>query len=144
MQVAMEIASWNSRTRLGMLLRRLEQRIDDGAFGNRATVTLLDHSRHRPLKPAKILYFASDFIGMLDADVSNLATCVVLPIDEIEQRPDFLERESQLAASTNEEKPLYVLFVVKPVAARAARRGWHEMGVLVVADRLDVAVREFR
>ena len=52
----MEVANGNSRTRLAMPLRRFEQRIDYGALGNRATVTLFDHSRHRPLEPAKILY----------------------------------------------------------------------------------------
>ncbi len=118
---------------------RIEQGSDHGTIWNRAPIALLNHSVHRLLEAPEILDLATDFLDMSQADVSDFRAGVVPAIDELEQHPDFLERESELAGSADEAKPPHVLLRVEAMAAFAADRIGHQADALVVADRLDIA-----
>ncbi len=98
----------------------IEQGVDDRAFGHRAAVARLDHATHRPLESAEIRDLAVDFVDMGDADVADFRAGVIPAVDEVEQRPNLRDGESELTAPSDELEPAHMFLGVEAMAARAS------------------------
>ena len=67
-----------------------------------------------------------------------LFAAIIAAIDQPQQRPHIPQRKTQLAAAAHECQPLYVIRVVDPVPAGAARWFGQDADPLVITDGLDI------
>jgi hypothetical protein len=74
----------------------------------------------------------------------DFAACKAVPTAEPKESPYFLERESELAGTTDEDEALPVRIAIEPMPAGAAWRRWQQADPLVVPDGLYVDTGAFR
>src|SRR3984893_205931 len=118
--------------------RRIEESIDNWAFGHAFSTAPRRHLRHRPLESSQIPDLAANLRKVAQHQRMNFRAGIAVPIDEAEQAADFVEAEAKLPAAPHEAQSLEMVRLVNAKSAGAAAGRRHDADLLVIADRLDV------
>jgi hypothetical protein len=124
--------------------RLIEEGVDDGALRHGSPVALSCHLRQDALDLPEVCDLPPDLVEVADRDALDVRARVAAPIDELQERPDLVQREAELAGPADEAQPQALGFSVEPMAAVAPRSGRHQANPLVISDRLDVAAGSLR
>lgn len=116
------------------------QRLDDAALRDRAVPAAVDPVAQRALHGAKVADLALHLRQMLARDRIDVSAVALALVGKVEQRPDLVECEAQVARAPDEAQAAEMVRRVAPVIAAGARRGGQEPDPLVVADRLHLGV----
>jgi len=117
----------------------IEQRIDDRTLRHGSTFALSRHLGQRALDLPQIHDLPPNLVQVVDGDALHLGAGVSAPVDELQERPDLIQCEAELASPTNEAQPPALSFSVLAVATIAPAGGRHQPDPLIVSDGFNVA-----
>jgi hypothetical protein len=126
------------------LTRRIE-RGKDSAVGNAASprTAVLDAPQMR-CKPTQIGNFARDSLQVVFGDAIDARTSPARLNRETQKIPELVECKTQVAAAPDELQAMQVFPLIDSVISTGARRGRHELDVLVIAYRHNLNSRRLR
>lgn len=81
---------------------------------------------------------------MVDGDAFHLGAGISAAVDELQQRPDLVQREAELPSPADEAKPSPLGLAVQAMAALASGGRRQQPDPLVVADRFDISAGVLR
>ena len=104
---------------------------DDAAIGDDAAAALVDHPVEFGLERLQVGDLALDLGAMLLGDCIDRRAGLVAVVGKREQRPDLIERETEIAGAADEAQPVEMRAVIGTVIAADARRSRQQAGLLV-------------
>lgn len=107
---------------------------DDRAIGPLVTVTAFGQIDQGALHRGQGLCLALEFPGPGKREPFDLRAAATVIRPQAEQRPDLLDRETEIAGVGDEPKPVKIAIVKVAIAGAPSRRGWDEADLLIVAD----------
>ena len=122
----------------------LGERFDDLALGDCAVCATLECSFEFGLQQSQPLDARPHVGEMTAGNGIGIRAGGFRMGGEIDQLPDRLDRETEIAGMENEDEALVVAVVVAALVAGIAFRLGHEADRFVVADRLDLAAAPCR
>ena len=121
------------------------QGIDQRTSGIFASVTTPDRIRQNALHRSEIGDLRPNVLKMLRRKLTNFNAGFLSAVGrQRQQRPHFLETETQLARPSHECQAANVLATVEPIPRGATGRGRQQADALVIPDRFDVAAGAIR
>jgi hypothetical protein len=118
------------------------QRLDNAAVGNRAMLALVNELPQFSPQRCKISEFALYLCKVQAGDAVYLGTGLRAVIRQLKQRTHLIKREAKITPTSDETQARKVLTRIGPVIAAGASWQRQQPDPLVIANGLDVGVRE--